>query len=80
MKRIWKWIRDDVNRDMVRMGAAAFAAIVAGTWAVLTFAVDHHPPSTTSVSASNGSVAAGHDVTNATIRSSETYPESAKKR
>jgi hypothetical protein len=65
MKRIWKWLKDDANRDIIKMGAATLAAIIAGTWAVLTFVVDRH--ASPRVSAAPGGVAAGRDISGNTI-------------
>jgi hypothetical protein len=59
--------KNDANRDLVKMGAAALAAVVAAVWAVLTFTVDRHAKPTPAVSADHGSIAAGHDANNNTI-------------
>ena len=58
---IWSWLKRQDNRDVVKMVAAALAAVVAGGWAIFTFAVDHG--ASPSISASSDSVAAGHDAT-----------------
>jgi hypothetical protein len=65
MKPIWDWLRDDRNRDVVKMTAAGLAAVVAATWAMLTFVVDHHPPA--SITSGAGGIAAGHDISANTI-------------
>jgi hypothetical protein len=65
MGAIWKWIKDDKNRDILKLSGAGLAAIVAAVWAVLTFAVgDHAAPS---ASAGPGGIAAGHDISGNTI-------------
>jgi hypothetical protein len=64
MSSPWRWIKNDANRDLVKMGAAALAAVVAAVWAVLTFAVDHHAKPTPTIAADHGSIAAGHDANN----------------
>ena len=64
MSSLWRWIRNDANRDLVKMGAAGLAAIIAAVWAVLTFAVDHHAKPTPTISADHSSIAAGHDANN----------------
>jgi len=61
-RTVWNWLRRQDNRDVAKMTAAALTAIVAGGWAIFTFAVDHrnHSP-TQNISANSGAVAAGHD-------------------
>jgi hypothetical protein len=44
MKPIWNLLKDDKNRDVLKMTAAGLAAVVTAVWAVLTFVVDHDPP------------------------------------
>jgi hypothetical protein len=65
MKPIWNWLKDDKNRDILKMTAAGLAAIVAAAWGVLTFVVDHHPP--TRVTSGAGGIAAGRDISGNTI-------------
>lgn len=65
MKPIWNWLKDDKNRDILKMTAASLGAVVAATWAVLTFVVDHHQ--STSVTSGAGGMAAGHDISGNTI-------------
>jgi hypothetical protein len=65
MKPIWNWLKDDKNRDVLKMTAAGLAAVVAAAWAVLTLVVDHHP--STSVTSGAGGMAAGHDISGNTI-------------
>ena len=60
MRLIWNWLKDDKNRDIIKMIAAGLAALVAATWAVLIFVVDHHPSAT--VRSGVGGVTAGHDI------------------
>ncbi len=64
MSSLRQWLRNDANRDLVKMSAAALAAVVAAVWAVLTFAVDHHAKPTPPIAADHGSIAAGHDASN----------------
>jgi hypothetical protein len=65
MKPIWNWLKDEKNRDVLKMTAAGLAAVVTAAWAVLTFVVDHHPPA--SVTSGVGGIAAGHDISGNTI-------------
>ena len=60
MKSIWHWLKDDKNRDILKITAAGLAAIVAAGWTVLTFVVDHHPA--VNVTAGQDSVAVGGDI------------------
>jgi hypothetical protein len=65
MKRSWTWLRDDKNREIIKMTAAGLAAIAAGSWAVLTFVADRTPSAT--ITAGTGGLAAGRDISNNTI-------------
>ena len=65
MKPIWNWLKDDKNRDVIKMTGAGLAALAAAGWAVLTFVVDRSPPP--SVTAGAGGVAAGRDMSGNTI-------------
>ena len=65
MKPIWNWLKDDRNRDVVKMTAAGLAAVVAAAWAILTLVVDHHPRA--SITSGAGGIAAGHDISGNTI-------------
>jgi hypothetical protein len=61
-----KWLRDDKNRDILKMTAAGLAALVAAGWAVVTFVVAQHP-SGAGVVAGPGGIAAGRDISGNTI-------------
>jgi hypothetical protein len=65
MKPIWNWLKDNENRDVLKMTAAGLAAVVAAGWTVLTFVVDHHPSA--NVMSGAGGIAAGHDISGNTI-------------
>lgn len=64
-RRIWSWLKRADNRDVVKMSAAALAALIAGTWALFTFVVDHEAAK--GISAGSGAVAAGRDASGNTI-------------
>jgi hypothetical protein len=64
-RKTWSWLKRADNRDVVKMSAAALAALVAGTWALFTFVVDHEVPK--GISASSGAVAAGRDASGNSI-------------
>jgi hypothetical protein len=69
---MWDWLKNVDNRDILKMAAGAFAAIVVAVWAVLTFAVDRHP--SVSVTAGAGGMAAGRDISGNNTLTSQPAP------
>jgi hypothetical protein len=65
MPSLRAWLRDDKNRDILKMIGGALTVLVAAGWAVLTFVADRH--SSGAVTAGPGAIAAGHDISGNTI-------------
>jgi len=77
MGGLWKFLRQDRNRQILGWLGGGLVVVVAGLWAVFVYL---HPPQRgdvprPSVSASQGGVAIGGNVTGATITGGTTAPK-----
>jgi hypothetical protein len=75
-RRLGKWLKDQNNRDIAKMAAAALAALAAAIWTVFTFAVER--PAAPGISANSGAVAAGRDASGNTITYTAPAPPAVK--